>query len=246
MKFTLLPMRLMPRQNRTNQKNMARLVEKHGKTSDLLVFPQIEIYPDLENDEKKQDYDNVPASLYTQADIVSGFSAKKRITLAAGFFESLGEDHYTLLALADRTGQIELRTRKLTIDTDSEISSSTLVKARIQDRQVAFCLSDDLFEENFPKILRLYKIEILVIPAYLVALESEVAKVVRGEAPEAVEELLEKGRKVAVESGAYVAMVNSYADEDGPCGGGFIFGPDGKLEVEIPFFDENPVEYEIL
>jgi predicted amidohydrolase len=177
--------------------------------------------------------------------LISALAHKNRLSICAGFWEGGGEDLYSTLILADRTGQLDARTWKLNFKDGGNGLGRGMISAIIQGKRCAFALADDLYEDSLIDLLKALRVQVLVIPSYLVALEEELGGIVKGTMPASIAELIERARSTALKAGVHVVSVNSFSDENGPCGGGFIVDPNGESAVELPFFDDSPVEYTI-
>ena len=243
MKIALIPLLMTSEDPGAALRAMARSVEKFHSSADLIVFPQIEIFgPAHLANPPRQD---AVSHLHLQSDIAAAFAKKRNVYIAAGFWETRESDHYAMLVLADPTGQVAVRTRKLAAESASGKPGLSLLAARVGSLRAGVCLSDDLFDRFLMDAVTPLALRLLAVPVYLTAPRDDAAKA--EDTLSAVEELRGQLGRVARQSRAYVMAVNSLSDEPGlgSCGGAWVYGPSGQVMTERALYDDTPLEFEI-
>jgi predicted amidohydrolase len=245
MRIALIPLQVTSGDSRATLRAMARSVEAFHSAADLIVFPQIEIPgPGPGATAGKPRLDPV-SQLHMQVDVTAAFAKKRSVYIAAGFWETRESDHYTMLALADRTGQVDIRTRKLSAEPATVNLGLSLVTARIATLHAGICLSDDLFEQALIGTTTSLGLRLLAVPIYLTASQEGEAGLENEPSPLA--ELRHQLGEVARKTRAHVMAVNSLSGEPGaaPCGGAWVYGPSGQVMDERALYDDTPLEFEI-
>jgi predicted amidohydrolase len=243
MRIALIPLQVTSGDSKATLRAMARSVEAFHSAADLIVFPQIEI-PGPGATAGKPRLDPV-SQLHMQVDVTAAFARKRSVYIAAGFWETRESDHYTMLALADRTGQVDVRTRKLSAEPAAVNLGLSLVTARIATLHAGICLSDDLFEQALIGTTTSLGLRLLAVPIYLTASQEGEAGLENEPSPLA--ELRHQLGEVARKTRAHVVAVNSLSGEPGaaPCGGAWVYGPSGQVMDERALYDDTPLEFEI-
>jgi predicted amidohydrolase len=243
MKIVLMPLQLSSGDSGAAVRAMTHSVERYHSEADLIVLPQIEVTgaspitdPALRN---------LVSPLHVQSDIAAALARRRNVYLAGGFWETRESDHYAMLALADRTGQVAVRTRRLSSEPTPDNLGLSLLTARIATFRAGICLSDDLFEPSLVDAVNSLILKFLAVPVYLVAPPSE-----EGDAEStlsAVAELRTQLGEVARHTRTYVVAVNSLSGEPGlgSCGGAWVYGPSGQVVAERDLYDDTPLEFEI-
>lgn len=242
MKTVLVPLQVEPGNNQANMAQMAEWVEKLHSDVDLMVFPQIEV-----GLAASPGVGNAIANLHVQSDMVSAMAARRCVYISTGFWQASEDDHFAMLMLADRTGQMDARSQKLALEPNLDGIEPTLLTARIRGRKVSFNLSDDVFEQNLQKSIKLLSVQVVILPVYLAASAGEVQEE-EGALPASLRELMQQASLFARQTGVHVLAVNSISQENleiAPCGGGFVCDPSGEIVAERFVRDTNPLFYEI-
>jgi hypothetical protein len=220
---------------------MAHWVEQMHKRADVLFFPQIEMLPEPNEDPKTF------VSLHAACDLIAGFSRKRGVCIAAGLWEANNENHFSMLLFSDRLGQFENRTRDLSVDPEERSVAHPPLTTRIGNQECGLCMSDDLFEPTFANDCKLLELKMLLVPVYLSCSRREFEQ--WGELPAALDELRIQALKIAASANMTVLLVNSLPldpmQDFGPCGGAWVFTPEGSMVARRALYDESPLEIEV-
>lgn len=241
MKTALVPARVFAGDSAAIPRELAKWVERFHAKCDWIVFPQIEVAAT-----RGPAFRDV-SLLHLQADLLGGFAAQRGVCIAAGFWETHDFETTGMIAMADRTGQLHIRSRKLTRETGPESAVGPLVLARIGNVPACVAMPDDLFDPSLAREAGSLSIKALALPMYVAASRSEF----RGAdaLPPDLVEILDRVREVAKEIGAHVLAVNALnADKEpdhGPCGGAWVCDPQGEIAAERKLYEETPLEFEI-
>ncbi|HBF35476.1 TPA: hypothetical protein DDW35_13015 [Candidatus Sumerlaeota bacterium] len=237
----MIPLRAASGENEQTQHLMMHWVETIHPRADVLFFPQIELQ--AEPDEAPETF----RSLHTACDIIAALSRRRGVCLAAGVWETYKENHFTRLLFSDRLGQFETRTRDLVADPETRPVAHPPLTTRIANNMCGLCMSDDLFEPSFAETCKQLEVKVLMVPVYLSCSRREFEQ--RGDLPAALDELRIQAVQTAVSANMIVCLVNSLSQDPmldfAPCGGAWVFSPQGGMMARRALYDETPLEIEI-
>ncbi|HUT26185.1 MAG TPA: hypothetical protein VM492_17770 [Sumerlaeia bacterium] len=253
MRIALVPMRVTPDDNRANLRTMATWVEALHARVNLIAFPQIDVAPlDVPvNGRRGQARQSVVDG---QLDVLAAFAAKRNVCIAAGLLDPHGSPGCRTLALADRTGQLDVRKFMLpeagSNDTDAADEAVGVdIMARVAGVPIGIAMGRPLAGPSLPEEVMGSEARVVCLLLHLTGSASEIRRVAVHNPPAALAALQEGMRRLAVETGVHVVAVNGISDDTetacGMCGGIFHFDPRGRPVSERRLYDGEALEFEV-
>jgi len=249
MKIALVPMHESPGDTRANLGTLAGWVDRLHERVDMILFPQIEMSAPMAWTSESGAAASIQS--YEMEDMFCAFAARRRIPLATELLDRTLGKPYRKILLASRAGQLDAQSCFLEPDEEQAPNDAPalLVTAKIKDCQVGLVSHANIDSDRIVDGAALARSQVLLVPLRLAGSDDELRRIAIHNPPRALPPLIERLAEVARLTKCYVLAVNAVGEDTdtqcGPCGGAFVFRPDGSAEVSQRVFDESVVEFEI-
>ncbi|MFW6286396.1 MAG: hypothetical protein ACOC29_00500 [Candidatus Sumerlaeota bacterium] len=233
MRIALISPNLDPEKPDTHLRALAHWTEQMHAGHELLLFPRIDL-PD-------------PGKLVQATDALSALSRKRHARIATVLNTARNDHKQQTVILAERNGQIDARSHILPAESNNMHSAAPLVTTTIEGLHVGLTNAESLMTSTLRADAQLARLHILCVPLRFAGEPDETGRINADRSPRRLAELIETLAEIAREMQLVLIASNSIGPDTpekcGPCGGAWVYGPDGLRLAEIPILQEKSVTF---
>ncbi|MBN1868073.1 hypothetical protein JW916_12370 [Candidatus Sumerlaeota bacterium] len=248
MEIVLAPVRIETGDTRQIAHILAERVNELSAETDLVVFPQIRL--GAFSFDPRGGRSGTASLSQTFSDSISQIASRYGVHIVAATLERAeSSDRETILAAAPR-GVVAIRTRHAGVSDSGETARFEPISVAAGDGKAALALRADLDDPRLALGLREARPDVLIVPMRLTGSPDEYRRIAVHNPPAALAGLRSRLAEMARTARRRVAAVNAIGQdlpdgECGPCGGVFVYDPQGRAEIEQSLYKESPYRLRI-
>ncbi len=233
MRIALITLKLEPNEPQSHLKGMARWIERLHDDHDILLFPRIELQPD--------------SDILQTVDVIGAMASKRRVRVATVLNMPLRDKKQQTVLLAETSGQVDVRNHVISRDDATPHAATPLVTTGIEGFRLGLTNQESLSATTLKADVELARLDMLCVPLHFAGTDDEAGRIAKHNPPALLTELTDTLADIAREMRLRLVVVNGFGDDNdckcGPCGGAWVYGPDGMRLCDIEILKQDSVTY---
>ncbi len=174
-------------------------------------------------------------------------AAKRRVRIATVLNLPLKDKKQQTVLLAETSGQVDARNHVISRDADASLAATPLVTTGVNGFRLGLTNQESLSATTLKADVELARLDALCVPLHFAGREDEAGRVAKHNPPVMLPELTDTLAEIAREMRLRLVVVNGLGDDVdgacGPCGGAWVYGPDGMRLCDIEILEEASATY---